>query len=161
ERLPKRTRDELLKLTPEQRADKVAALREKERQERLEWPSSRPSQPLPERRRQPVRLTDFTPDVKAFHDERLAPLLTSEAKERLRKAEGLWPVYARTLVELADKHPISRPGPTAGPTKFEDLPREVKLKLNRKALLDAGQPKLWNRMHQAEGKWPDYGTAVA
>ena len=37
-------------------------------------------------------------------------MLSPQEKERLAQAEGKWPEFPRTLVELADKHPPALPG---------------------------------------------------
>src|SRR5205823_4653739 len=54
----------------------------------------------------------------------LSPLLSDEEKERLAKAEGHWPLYPVTLVELADKHPLALPS-HHGATQVSGLPAAV------------------------------------
>ena len=72
----------------------------------------------------PVRLSMLPADVQKFVEENLRPLLSKAEEKRLKEAEGKWPRYLRTLVELADTHPISVLGPI-GPTGLnapKDMP---------------------------------------
>src|ERR671936_76956 len=81
-------------------------------------------------------------------------MLWPQEKNRLSQAQGKHPLFLRTLVELADKHPIKLPGPSTGPSKFEDLPTELQARL--------AKVKDWpsEAAKQAEGKWPDYALEV-
>src|SRR5262249_27223151 len=49
-------------------------------------------------------------------------------KERLARAEGHWPLYPVTLVELADKHPLALPS-QHGPAKLAELPVAVQAEM--------------------------------
>jgi hypothetical protein len=87
----------------------------------------------------PVRAADFTPNekttprVKVYVEEYLWPMLSKEEQERLKDAEGSWPQYPLTLVELADKHPLALPH-KHGPTKFAELPKGIQKHLKDSAL---------------------------
>jgi hypothetical protein len=154
DKLPKALRDELHPLAPEQRTARIAELREEERKRREEWlVAIRHWDELLKKSPQPARLTDFTTDVQSFVREVLTPMLNTEEKERLRQAQGRWPLFPRTLVELADKHPILLPGPTTGPTRYRDLPADVQERVP--VLKNA---PLW--VKETEGKWPQYAMAV-
>jgi hypothetical protein len=72
----------------------------------------------------PTHARDFGPGVEEFVKQYLRPMLSKEEQQRLDAAEGQWPLYPMTLVELADKHPLALP-PTHGSTQFKDLPTAV------------------------------------
>jgi hypothetical protein len=72
----------------------------------------------------PAHASDFGPDVEAFVKDYLRPALSKEEKARLDNAEGHWPQYPMTLVELADKHPLALPQ-THGPETFAELPKLI------------------------------------
>jgi hypothetical protein len=77
----------------------------------------------------PKRAADFdgkdSKELSVFVKEYLIPALTSEEKERLAKADGHWPDYPITLVELADKYPMALPRRN-GPTSWKDLPADIR-----------------------------------
>jgi hypothetical protein len=77
----------------------------------------------------PTHAVDCSPAVDLYVKEYLRPMLSKDERDRLDKAEGQWPLYPMTLVEIADKHPIALP-PRLGPTKFEQLPAEVRKSLS-------------------------------
>lgn len=153
QRLPKAIRDELQKLPADQQRVRITELRKEERKRREEWQLAiRNWEELTQPRPQITRLEELTPDVKTFVNESLLPLLTPPEKNRLLSAQGKHPLFLRTLVELADKHPMKLPGP--GPTTFEQLPPEVRVRLTK--------AKDWppETVKQAEGKWPDFALAI-
>jgi hypothetical protein len=128
----------------------VAELRQKDHDARREWL-------VAARGAQPVRIADLPPDARSFINEMLQPLLTAEERKRLRDAEGQWPLFPRTLMELVDKHPIPLPGPTGkGPLRRQDLPEDLQQRLGIATL--TGPMK--KRLTAAQGKWPDYAIAV-
>jgi hypothetical protein len=85
----------------------------------------------PKRPAMPARAADFGLEVETFVKEYLRPALEPEERSRLERAEGQWPLYPVTLVELADKHPMALPQ-KRGPTAFKQLPTEVQKKLEGK-----------------------------
>src|SRR5262249_7061682 len=116
DRLPRALRDEVQKLPPDQRPARIAELRQEERRRREEWQvAMRHWDELMQKRPQPARLEEFPAEVRSFVQETLLPMLSREERDRLQQAEGRWPHYPRTLVELSDKHPILLPGPSTGP----------------------------------------------
>ena len=120
QRLPKAIREDLEKLPADQQRVRITQLRQEERKRREQWQVAiRNWAELTQNRPQITRLQELAPDVKAFVNESLFPMLTPEEKNRLLQAEGKHPLFLRTLVELADKHPIKLPGPTTGPATFE------------------------------------------
>ncbi len=154
ERLPRAVREALQNQAPDQRPARIAELRQEERRRREEWQVAiRHWDELLRKVPQPARLAEFSPDVRSFVRESLWPMLSQAEKDRLRQAEGRWPLYPRTLVKLSDQHPILLPGPPTGPARFHELPAAVQERL----------PMLRNSpplVRQAEGKWPHYAMAV-
>jgi hypothetical protein len=72
----------------------------------------------------PVQASDFGPEVELYVNEYLKPRLSKAEHERLKAAEGHWPLYPRTLVELADRHPLALPS-KEGPNHFTELPKAI------------------------------------
>jgi hypothetical protein len=155
-RLPKATREELQKLPADQQSVRVTQLRQEDRKRREEWQFAiRNWSELVQSRPQMARIEELTPEVKIFVEEALRPLLTADEWNRLLQSQGKNPLFLRTLVELADKHPMKLPpGTVIGPTRFEELPSELQARLTK--VKDwppaAAQP--------AEGKWPEYALEV-
>jgi hypothetical protein len=152
-RLPKAIRDELEKLTADQRRVRIVELRKDDRRRHGEWQTAIRNWAELTQRPQ-TSLKDLAPDVKSFVDEFLLPVLSAEENKRLQQAQGKNPGFLKTLVELADKHPLKLPGPPTGPSKFEQLPAGVQARLKK--------AKDWpsEAAKKAEGKWPDYAFAV-
>ncbi len=121
----------LLAAEGEIRSKAIARLRQEENKRRLEWQIAlrlwddlrEGTKPLP------TRIADLDGPVQTYVKEYLMPLLTANERERLEKAEGQWPHFPKTLVELADLHPPALQGPH-GPTSFKDLPSELQRRLN-------------------------------
>jgi hypothetical protein len=155
QRLPKAIREDLEKLPLDQQRVRIAQLRQQERKRRDAWQVAIGNwTELTQNRPQITRLADLAPDVKTFVYESVFPMLTLEERNHLLQTEGKHPLFLRTLVELADKHPIKLPGPTTGPATFEQLPAELQTRLSK--------IKDWPPLaaKQAEGKWPDYALEV-
>jgi hypothetical protein len=84
------------------------------------------AEPDPKKRQpMPTRASEFSADVDNYVKDYLRPVLSKEELERLDKAEGHWPQYALTLVEVADRHPLALPQ-KHGPESFATLPKEVR-----------------------------------
>jgi hypothetical protein len=154
EQLPRATREELDRLPAAQRPARIAALHQQERAFREEWHTAARHWDELVQRRAPALWQELMPQVKAFATESLFPMLSPEEKERLLRSRGQWPAFPETLVELADKHPIRLPGPTTGPSRFDELPPGVQARLPD--LRDAPPPFV----RLAEGIWPDYAQTV-
>jgi hypothetical protein len=95
----------------------------------------------------PSRADEFPPSVRSFIRERLTPVLEADEKERLSRAEGYWPAYPRTLLNLARRHHLwvpgmSLPGPREYWNKFRaqsadrtpDMPDKMLLEFVKKEL---------------------------
>jgi hypothetical protein len=103
-------------------------------------------------------LADYPPPVRQFVNLYLHPQLSRDEEQRFKQAEGHWPLFPRTLVELSDRHPIRLPGPARGPSRFDDLPEELRNRLN-KQLTNENRP-IFNRLRASEGRWPEYAMMV-
>jgi hypothetical protein len=104
------------------------------------------------------RLTDYPVVVQRFVNDLLRPLLSKEEEHRLQHAEGQWPRFPRTLIELSDRHPVLLPGMDRGPVRLDELPEEIKARFTK--LAKAENRPLFNRLRAAEGKWPEYAMVV-
>lgn len=155
-RQPRAVRTEIAGLQGDARAKRIEQVRTLERQRRREWAiASRFWEELTKKHPLPSHLVDFPPDVQNFVSEFLLPKLSEAEKARLQNAEGHWPLYPQTLVELSDAHPFSLPGPT-GPRFLNDLPPN----LQRKIRTRPGMP-LAKQLLAAEGKpWPELARAL-
>ncbi len=158
-RLPQALQKEIEQAPMETRQGLIAKLRLAERERRAQWRVviRHWEDAVVRGRSQPMRLEDLPPNVKQFVEQVLLPMLTEEEKTRLSKAEGHWPDYPRTLVELADRHPVRLPGPPrGGPRTWAELPKELRSRLPPYFRTDPPPA-----VKKAEGKWPDYLMALA
>jgi hypothetical protein len=150
ERLPELIRNELKAMPAGKRAERIVELKKEERQRIQEALKMHP--PVRPRKDKPTKLSEFPPEVQLFFREQLNPLLTSQERETLKRAEGQpWPTYARTLSEFAGRHPIPLPGPV-GPVRLSDLTGQMGKHLREGPRRDA--------LQKVEGKWPEFGMAL-
>jgi hypothetical protein len=154
DRLPRKTRDELAKLPEEQRRAELVKFRKETQRLRREWRlAMRPlTNPVPLVGK-PAKLADFPADVQAYVRDVIKPQLSATEKDRLNEAEGKWPQLAQVILELAEKHPLTLPGPV-GPMRFRDLPADVRQAMPPKGLTGPEKKRLQN----AADKWPDYAV---
>jgi hypothetical protein len=141
-----------LKKAPDQaaRLALIRQLRQDDHERRAEWQIARRFwQELMEAKPMPARLEDLLPATRDYVGQSLVRLLNDEEKKRLDGARGQWPRYPRTLVELADQHPVPIPGPV-GPTRLEDIPKKM-VKINAQGALV---------LQKLEGQWPEFGSAL-
>jgi hypothetical protein len=112
ERLPRRTREELDRLPPKERATRMAELRRRERQLEKNWshPKMGAADTHPAR---PTRLTDLAPAAQTYIRRQLLPKLTPAEMKQLHEAEGKAD-YVRVLRELAAKHKVTFPAAGRG-----------------------------------------------
>jgi hypothetical protein len=68
----------------------------------------------------PAHSDAFPALVQQFLEKRLVPALDEEESARLKKAQGRWPDYPQTILELSHKHNLPIP---AGKVRFETLER--------------------------------------
>jgi hypothetical protein len=146
------------KLQGEARAKFVANLRLDERQKHAQWQLAQKFWEELERKKElPCRLSDFTVakdgspgKVKTYVEEYLLPFLSAEEKDRLAHAEGRWPDYPRTLVEIASKHPSALPPPRL-PKSLAELPVPIQNRVIDKK--GTGKKKaLLTQLHKFEGR---------
>jgi hypothetical protein len=153
--LPPKVWDELKKKSPGVRAAEIHRLRQQERESHENWVIAFRNWDELFRDKSPAtRLTSLPPVLNRFVDQYLTPFLSQQEKDRLARAEGRWPDFPRTLVELMDKHAMLLPGPATGPIRFEELPPDV-----RKAL-EKLDPESQKHLQAAEGSWPSYAIVV-
>lgn len=155
ERQPQATRDQLNKLSPTERAAEVAKLQADERRKQQAWQAAILHwEELMQQKRPPGGpLREVGRDVQAFVKDALWPVLTPNERESLRQAEDIWPTYPWMVATLAEKHPMLAPGAKAYPTRFAELPDDVRQALGK-------QRRMPQPVRVQEGRWPDYPIAV-
>jgi hypothetical protein len=120
-------------------------------------PSHEGVSPAPEPDK-PSHLSEFAPDVQAFVNDQLMPMLSDEEKQSLRRHEGKWPDYPYALMRVASKHEVLPPiRDTVGPTKWDTLPEKWKKAFPRRKLENAG---ILKNLNSLSGKWPDFALAM-
>src|SRR5262249_29683323 len=136
-------------------ASLIASFREEERKRRQEW--QRVLQPLePPIKKPPSGIAELPQEARSFVENTLLGLLTFEEKKRLEGAEGKPFLFARTLLEVMDRHPTTLPtAPDKESRRFGDLPNSV-LRLLPKGMGDKERARL--RRHQ--DRWPEFPLAV-
>jgi len=91
----------------------------------------------------PSRREDLSAPVGNFLDKELWPALNDGEKDRLKKAESIWPLYPRTIQALAQQHKLqvpwqTLPGPREKWDSFRLRPLGPPRLLANPALLKAG-----------------------
>jgi hypothetical protein len=152
---PKSYRDQVAALDGQERADFLKKIRKEEQDRHQDWLiATRFWNELTSKNFQPpARTSELPREIQEYVNEYLKPMLSKAEKERLTQAEGQWPLYPQTLVELADRHPPALPGPE-GPKTFNELPTEVQKRLKTKM----GPLK---SLKLNEGRWPDFAIVLA
>ena len=79
-------------------------------------------------------------EIETFIKEYLWPVLSPDEQKRLKGAEGQWPLYPLTLVELADRHPMALPHRN-GPKKVSELPTVVQERISKLPKPQTGKVK--------------------
>jgi hypothetical protein len=177
-RLPQKIQQELAELAENKRPDRIAELRQEERQRRLEWFwSSHDRDAAALKRARPTRISEFPPEVRYYYYAVLNHILTKAERDRLKDAEGNWPLYAQTLAKAIDTPPRLPGFPEGGswPVKIQELPNQWRFALNGylrpdgtggvkgslKKTLDpadrAHRRKLLNQLNEKD-KWPDFAV---
>ena len=153
-RQPKAFRDGLAKLAGAKRAEFVASGLREDRKRQAEWAvAHRFRKELVENKPLPTKPDELDFNSRLYVTEFLSRLLSKDELERLKKAEGQWPLYPRTLVELADKHPPALPSETA-PRTYADLPKPVQNAFGKKGPLKANVME--KRLKPFEGRNPEF-----
>jgi hypothetical protein len=156
---PKARRERYAALEGAAKAQFVNKLRQDEHERQLEWRLARRFwRELDKGFPLPAKLADFPADVTTYVNEYLRPLLAPEEIDRLESAQGKWPLFPITMVEIADKHPAALPGPK-GPTLLAELPTEVKARLKNKK--GDYYPLLVKMLRPEKQKhWPEFAITV-
>jgi hypothetical protein len=151
---PRKLRDQLGSLTGSARADCLRKAR------RAQWASVRRFWKEMEHKLRPVCFADLDKRDQEGVKEFLMPVLSDEEKLLLAQAEGNWPAYPMTLVDLADRHPLALPG-KHGPRTFDQLPEALKSRFNV-AIPNpfAGGKTYASLLKPNEGSWPKFAVAV-
>ncbi|MBM4069526.1 MAG: hypothetical protein FJ271_11340 [Planctomycetes bacterium] len=157
---PVAVRNDLARLSAEQRFGRIRQLRDEERNRRFDWVIARRFwSEISDQKPLPARLQDFTgrdfDDLATYVKDYLHMTLSNEEKARLKNAEGKWPLYPKTLVQLADAHPLALPG-TRGPTHYMELPAEVRRRLGK----NKKDPVATFLLRMKEGRWPNFAINV-
>jgi hypothetical protein len=163
DRLPLKLREEVLKRPPESRGKFVADLRRQERERRVAWmqapppfvvkPEVKPKpepevKPKPKPSGKPERLADLPDEVQRFVRDKLVPRLNKIEHGRLLAAQGKWPQFTKTIVELSNRHPVLPPGPRGEITTYKQLPPAISIRYKQQ------------QFARARHRWPDYALAV-
>src|SRR5262245_33813195 len=176
-RLPGKVQEELEKLPEDKRPERIAELRGAERQRRLDWFWASHLRDLASlKRARPTRLPEFPPEVRLYYNSTLRHILPEKELQRLRDAEGNWPLYARTLSKAMETPPPELPGfadAKVWPTRFADLPGDWKAALNPLRPEPKGakaaqkqhsdwkhRQELWRKLQSKFGKWPDFALTA-
>ncbi len=151
--LPKRQRDELANLPSEERARKVAQLRQEEIEKsyKPQWHG-------------PTRFDDYPEDVKRFFIRHVRNKLTDTEKKQLKDAEGDGPALAHLLPELAEHHPYlpiapHGPNPPGMAPHYASRPDQFSHEVQgfiRNDLNPVLSDTEGKQLRAAEGKWPEY-----
>jgi hypothetical protein len=158
---PRKLRDQLGSLTGSAQADCLRKARLEDRQRRAQWASGRRFWKEMEHKLRPVCFADLDKRDQEGVKEFLMPMLSAEEKKQLlAQAEGNWPAYPMTLVELADRHPLALPG-KHGPRTFDQLPEALKSRFNTKIESPFANAQTHvTLLRPNEGSWPKFAIAV-
>jgi hypothetical protein len=122
-------------------------------QRRQQWLNALSLRPdLRPRPHKPGTLEEFPPEVIAFVNDTLMPMLPEQEKTQLKATHG-WPALAQLLLDLSDKHPVLPPFNNKPIVSFRDLPT-----VDSKAL---GKSSRFSPLREHEGRWPEFALAVA
>lgn len=161
ERLPKAAREHLQKAQGTVREEALKDYHRLEKRRQLGWKLALGQWDDLSRKGPEDRLDKFPKEVQEFVTQALLPRLSDEQKEQLRRAEGYWPLYPRTLVELADKSAFRLLLPPAGPSKLEDLPEDFQKRLRHLRPWDQGKKRPFLLAVRPPDKWPEFGIFVS
>ena len=154
----RRLRDAAAALEPAKRAEFIEREQREDQKRQAQWALAHCfKKELVENKPLPTKPDELDFQARAYLNEILSRLLTKEELERLKKAEGQWPLYPRTLVELADKHPPALPSETA-PRSYAELPKIVQSAFGKKGPLKA--TNIEKRLKPFEGRFPEFAVQI-
>lgn len=156
---PPSVRDQWDKLGREGKVQFLAKLRAEEREKHEQWVlAKRFWKELEGKKEIPCRRADYPGGkVKDYVENYLMPYLSAEEKTQLTNAEGRWPDYPRTLVEIASKRPSALPTPNT-PREFALLPMPVQQRFKIEPKKPGGKPKLIKPLDNFKG--PNFASHV-
>jgi hypothetical protein len=172
ERLPRTIRQELARLSPQDRDRRLKELEQLERKQRVLWglplTSTRPGAgaeghpvnpavPNPMIPR-PKTTAEFPPEVQGFIRERLVPRLSDNEKKELARAEGKWPDLPRLVARLAEEHPVLPPGPLGAITRWDQLPGTIRNRLEAEKRKGGAGKIRWALQKRP---WPEFALSIA
>lgn len=157
-RQPKTTRDGFTKIPPDLRPQAIDRARAEERKRQAEWTLAKRLWDDTSKNKQPAKLSDFDFFVQNYVNDVLMKLLSKAEKDRLAAAEGNWPLYPQTLIELADAYPPALPSLEA-PKSFADLPKVVK-DSHRKQFAIGKALQIEKRIKPFEGRAPEFAIKL-
>jgi hypothetical protein len=156
---PRAVREQWQVLTAPEKTALLARLRQQERQRQQDWQLAvRFWKDLVDGKPLPTRLADLQDRDREGVGEYLLPLLSKQERLRLKEAEGKWPAYALTLVELADAHPFALPT-QVGPQDVTQLPRAIQDLFAKE--IRGGNGKKHAEVLNRIKEWPKFAKAVA
>jgi hypothetical protein len=153
DRLPKAQRDQVRSSAGQERESLIKKLKAEEQARRKEWQTAIRHWDELQKGKPPTRRSELTTDAQTFVEKILLPRATTADAARLESAEGNWPQFMETLVELSDRY-APFPGQPK-PKDPKDLPEDL-----RKRLVNVRPPQQRQALQAAEGKWPDYPLAI-
>lgn len=156
--LPKKTQDDLQKLSPELRATRLAQLRKHDADIENQWKLALKYWDGYSQWHTNMPWT-VQKELENYVEGSLKPMLNAQELQRLEACKDKYPQYPLLLVELERKHPITLPGPSVGPKHFKELPAEIRKQLPPRANPDS--PKLAVNLAKTDGRWPQYAIAVS
>jgi hypothetical protein len=153
-------REQWQNLKEAEQAELIGKLRQDERQRQRQWRIAvRFWSDLIDGKSLPTRFADLQKRDQEGVGQYLMPLLSKQDRLRLIQAEGTWPAYPTTLVELAEAHPFALPT-LDGPRSFTELPGALQLQLKEPIPGDSGKTYAALLNPSAE-QWPKFAQTVA
>ncbi len=102
----------------------------------------------------PASLEHLPRITQQYVKRQLLPLLAPEEKARLARAQGRWPLFPKTLVELADRYYVPLSG-ESGPKSHSELPANIQYFVRDHLSLHLDDEEKME-LTEVEGKWPEY-----
>jgi len=153
ERLPKAYREQIEASQGEKRIALINQFRQEERKRAQQWTVAKKHWEDMLKMPAPTRLTELQQPTVDFVERQLMQRLTKEEKDRLKAAEGNWPQFPQTLVELTDKA-FQIAGPL-GPRRWRDFPMDLQRRVTEKLTWMQQQ-----ELQSLEGKWPEFAIKL-
>ncbi len=105
-----------------------------------------------------ARLDEMPKEVQKWVVQQLTPRLTQAELSQLKKAEGQWPLYPRTIYQLSRDHFLLPSRPTDVVTHYQSLPGFIREKLPQEKLEQVFRKK---GLTPKTEQWPDFALSVS